>query len=379
MPEPADELRDALVEFLSTSAAIGVAHLDGTGTITSANAALERLAGRPLAGCPIHDLLPVEQRPVLERLLASPERRWQRRQIGLFPDERGIPLDFVVSCRPVGDLRLLIAEPSTGDVQAVDEQLLALNDQLAVAQRRVRRQHAEVARRNDRLRELDELKDALLANVSHDLRTPLAAILGYAELLRRRGGLSDRQADAIDVIERNARRLLRLVSDLLLLAQTRTGELGLELEAIDLAGVAAEAVELTRPLADHAGLTLELEAPPPGAVVDADPRRLAHLLDNLIANAIKFTPGGGAVTVRVRDAAGTAALEVQDTGPGIPSDEQQRLFEPFTRGSDDGIPGTGLGLNIVRAIADAHHATIDLHSRPGEGTRITVGFPCRRA
>lgn len=371
------ELTGALVEYLSASAALAMAELDERGTVLSANDTLERLAGRPLAGSSVLDLLAVEQRPVLEQMLTSTEPRWQRRQLGLFPDDRGVPLDFLVSCRPLAARRLLIAEPAAG-AKTVDQQLLALNEQLAGAQRRIRRQHAELARRHDRLQELDRLKDALLANVSHDLRTPLTAILGYAELMRRRGGLADRQAEAVDVIERNARRLLRLVSDLLLLAETRAGELALEPEAVDLSGVAADAVELSRPLADRAGLTVDLRAAPPGPVVDADPLRLAQLLDNLIANAIKYTPSGGTIAVRVHDGPGGAALEIEDTGPGIPADEQERLFEAFTRGSGQTATGTGLGLSIVRAIAEAHDATIELDSRPGQGTRVTVGFPRER-
>jgi signal transduction histidine kinase len=351
-----------------------VGRLDSQGVIISANETFELLAGAVLPGRSIREFVRIEQHPALERMLASPERRWHRHTLGLFPDVRGVPLDFTVACHPLGSRRLLIAEPLAGTVSAVDEQLLSLNDELATAQRRIRRQNAELATQNERLREMGELKDALLANVSHDLRTPLTAVLGYAELLRRRGGLTDKQTQAVDVIERNARRLLRLVSDLLLLAQARAGMLTLRREAVDLSQLAAEAVELTQPLADHAELTLELQAAPPGPVIDADPLRLAQLLDNLIANAIKFTPAGGTVTVRVQGGPGAATLEVQDTGPGFPDSERESLFTPFTRGSAADAPGTGLGLTIVRAVVDAHDASIDVHSEPGHGARFTVAF-----
>jgi signal transduction histidine kinase len=369
------ELADALGEYLATTSVLGVAQLDAQGTVISANETLERLAGRPLAGRSIRELIRVEQHPALDRMLDSAERRWHRHTLGLFPDHRGIPLDFSVSCRPLGGRRLLIAEPLAATVNAVNEQLLALNDELATAQRRIRSQNAELAQHNEDLRELDRLKDTLLANVSHDLRTPLTAVLGYAELLRLRGGMTDKQTQAVDVIERNARRLLRLVSDLLLLAQARAGTFTLEREAVDLSQLAAEAVELTRPLADHAELTLALQAQPPGPVIDADRLRLGQLLDNLIANAIKFTPTGGTVTVRVQARPGAATLEVQDTGPGFPEAERESLFEAFTRGSTTDAPGTGLGLTIVRAVVDAHGATIDVDTEPGHGARFTVTFP----
>ena len=285
-----DVTRQALDDYLTITGGLAVAQTDEHGTILSANDTFERLAGRPLTGRAIHELVTAEQHPALQQLLDSPELRWHQRTLGLFPDHRGIPLDYNVACRPLDDRRLLIAEPLPAAVKAVNERLLALNDELVAAQRQIARQNAELVRHNDRLQELDRLKDALLANVSHDLRTPLTAILGYAELLRRRGGLTDRQAQAVDVIDRNARRLLRLVSDLLVLAQARAGMLGLDREPVGLAEIAAHAVELTDPLAEHAGLDLTLEAPPSGPVIAADPARLAQLLDNLIANAIKFTP-----------------------------------------------------------------------------------------
>ena len=371
------ELADVLADYLDATSVLAIVHVDRDGMIISANGTLERLAGRSLAGRSVRELVRVEQHPVLARMLESTDSRWHRATLGLVPDRRGIPVDFAIACRPLGPGRLLIAEPLGATI--VNEQVLSLNAELAAAQRRISRQNTELAHHNDALRELDRLKDALLANVSHDLRTPLTAILGYAELLRRRGGLSDQQAKGVDVIERNARRLLRLVSDLLLLAQVRAGELRLQREAVDLSQLAAEAVESARPLADHAELTIELHAAPHGPVIDADALRLGQLLDNLVANAIKFTPAGGTITVRVRSGAGTATLEVQDTGPGLPQDERDSLFEAFVRGSTAEAPGTGLGLTIVRAVAAAHGATIDVHSEPGHGARFTVTFRTDRS
>jgi signal transduction histidine kinase len=368
------ELADALADYLAATSVLAVLEVDRDGTIVRANETIERLAGRPLAGVPIRELVRAEQEPALARVLEARDPRWHRTTLGLLPDERGIPLDFTVACRPLSAGRLLIAEPLAAAVSAVNEQLLALNEELAGAQRQIRRQNADLARQNDDLREIDRLKDTLLANVSHDLRTPLTAILGYAELLRRRGGMTDQQSQAVDVIERNAGRLLRLVSDLLLLAQVRAGRMTLDREAVDLTQLAADAVESTRPLADHAGLTLALEIESPGPVIEADPLRLAQLLDNLIANAIKFTPAGGSVTVRVRTGPGGPTIEVQDTGQGFPEAERDALFEAFNRGSTADAPGTGLGLAIVRAVAEAHGAVVGVESEVDRGTRFTVAF-----
>jgi signal transduction histidine kinase len=257
----------------------------------------------------------------------------------------------------------------------VDERLLALNDELAGAQRRIARQAAELERQNDRLRELDQLKDALLANVSHDLRTPLTAILGYAELMARRGGLTEQQARSAAVIERNARRLLRMVNDLLLLAQARAGRLEIAHEPVDLAELVNDASELARPLAAQAQLHLGCVTPPAGALtVTGDRLRLDQLLDNLLANALKFTPPGGHVTVRAFSGATGPALEVQDDGPGIAPADQARLYDAFVRGATAGAPGTGLGLTIVREIATAHGASVTVDCSGGV-TRFVVTFP----
>jgi signal transduction histidine kinase len=333
------------------------------------------VAGRDLVGARIHELIAPRQWATVDSVLARSEPGWQQLLLGVAPDARGVPLDFAVSLYLLGRGWLLAAEPADDTINMVNTRLLALNDELAAAQRRILRQHAELERQNERLRELDQVKDALLANVSHDLRTPLTAILGYAELMTRRGGLSDKHARSAAVIERNARRLLRLVNDLLLLAQAQAGRLELECEPVDLRDLLAEVYELGRPLAEQGRLTLRLDLPAAGtAIVSGDRLRLGQLLENLVANALKFTPAGGEVVVRARGEDDGAQLEVRDDGPGIAPEDQSRLYEAFVRGEHTGSPGTGLGLAIVRTVADAHGAQIALHSA-GTGTRFTVTFP----
>lgn len=363
----------ALAEYCFERAeTLAVAELDDDGTVLATNHALERLIGRSLAGERIHAAVAPSQWPALDRVLTRARPGWQRLMLGLAPDGHGVPLDFAVALRPLHPGWLLVAEPAEAAVTTVNQRLLALNDELAAAQRRIRRQHAELERQNEGLRELDQLKDALLANVSHDLRTPLTAILGYAQLMTRRGGLSERHARAAEVIERNARRLLVLVDDLLLLAQAEAGQLTLQCEPVDLSELAHEAVELARPLARQARLHLRCELIPAARVI-GDRLRLGQLLDNLIANAVKFTPAGGRVAVSVARTAAGVDLSVADSGPGIPAAEQARLYEAFTRGAAASSPGTGLGLAIVREVAAAHGANVELDSS-AHGARFTVRF-----
>jgi two-component system sensor histidine kinase/response regulator len=239
----------------------------------------------------------------------------------------------------------------------------------------------ELEVQNERLRELDRLKDEFVALVSHELRTPLTSIRGYLELvLEEEDALTDEQRQFLGVVERNAHRLLALVGDLLFLAQIEAGKLSLEVGAVDLAAIAAESVETARPLAEEKGITVTL-ATGPLALIAGDRARLAQLLDNLISNGIKFTPTEGRVDVRVRGERAQAIIEVRDTGMGIPPEEQAHLFERFFRtakATEQAIPGTGLGLAISKAIVHAHGGRITFASAEGSGTTFKVLIPIRQ-
>ena len=189
------------------------------------------------------------------------------------------------------------------------------------------------------------------------------------------------QRQFLGVVERNANRLLELVGDLLFLAQIESGKLSLEVGAVDLATVAAESVETARPLAEEKGITLTL-ATSPLPLLAGDRVRLGQLLDNLVSNAIKFTPEGGRVDVRASSFRGNAILEVRDTGMGIPAEEQEHVFERFFRttgATEQAIQGTGLGLAISKGIVHAHGGNITLASSEGEGATFRVSIPIRAA
>ena len=241
----------------------------------------------------------------------------------------------------------------------------------------------ELEAQNESLLELDRLKDEFVALVSHELRTPLTSIRGYLELLLEgeAGDLTDEQRHFLGVVERNAHRLLALVGDLLFLAQVEAGKLSLDIGAVDLGAVAAESVETGRPLAEEKGITLTL-ATGPLALIAGDRARIAQLFDNLISNGVKFTPPGGRVDVRVKSQRGNAVIEVRDTGMGIPSEEQEHLFERFFRtaqATEQAIPGTGLGLAISKAIVEAHGGQIVVASGESSGTTFRISLPIRQA
>jgi PAS domain S-box-containing protein len=240
-------------------------------------------------------------------------------------------------------------------------------------------QALELSAQNERLRELDAQKDGFIALVSHELRTPLASIIGYVELLRDEHTTDPRADEFAEVIERNARRLLRLVGDLLFLSGVQSGKMALELRSTDLADVVGQVMAGMRPAAkrEHIDLALSATAAPRLA---ADPARIAQVLSNLISNAVKFTPDGGRVEVRLGTEGDQAVLAVADTGVGIPAADQERIFERFFRtalATRQAIPGTGLGLTIAKAIVEAHKGTISVDSDEGRGSTFKVCLPLR--
>ena len=232
----------------------------------------------------------------------------------------------------------------------------------------------ELAVQNEQLRELDVMKDEFVALVSHELRTPLTAIQGYAELVTdgTAGELNDEQRMMLEAISRNSARLFRLINDLLFVAQVNAGKLNVAIEDVDLAAVAAEAVADARPRAEAAEVSLLFECDH-APTVRADRVRLGQVFDNLISNAIKFTPAGGRVGLTVTSVGDDVSIVVTDSGMGMTPEDQQRLFTRFFRTKAAAkIQGTGLGLSITKAILDAHDGSISVESELGRGTSFTV-------
>ena len=245
---------------------------------------------------------------------------------------------------------------------------------------RAARAEAEQAQRlleaqNVRLLEADRMKDEFVALISHDLRTPLTSIMGYVELSLDEE-LGDDARSFLEVVARSSQRLLRLVDDLLFVARLQSGRLHLTPSRLDLNEIARQAAEEARGRADAKDLELVVDANGP-VPVDADRGRVFQLLDNLISNAVKFTPDGGTIEIKVH-AKELACLEVCDTGIGFTAAEAERVFERFyrtDRAVEHQVPGTGLGLFIAAAIADAHGGRISAHPREGGGAVFRVELP----
>ena len=230
------------------------------------------------------------------------------------------------------------------------------------------------------LKAVDRTKSDFVATVSHELRTPLTSIKGYIEMLMGGdpGELNPEQEHMLGTVNRNASRLQCLIEDLLTFSGMESGTFTTETTPVSLPDVISAAGEDVLPAASRKGITLTTACPGGGMVVNGDAGQLARVMTNLLSNAVKFTPAGGQVRVTAEAAAGWAVVCVTDTGIGVPDADQKDLFTRFFRASNAtkwAIPGTGLGLAITQTIIAGHGGDMELQSREGKGTTVTVRLP----
>jgi len=249
------------------------------------------------------------------------------------------------------------------------DELSRLNNELSTAQRELAKKNAELTRLND-------LKNQFLGFASHDLRNPLEVILIYSRFLLEDAApvLSPEQTEFVQIIRSSSGQMLRLVEELLDVSRIEAGRLDLDLAPVDLDALVRSQVVRSRVLAAKKGIEIGFE--PAGALppLRLDASKIEQVLDNLIGNAVKFSPPDGRVEVRVSRETDRAVVSVRDHGPGIAPDLLDRLFEPFTRGRL-GAKGAGLGLAIVKSILTGHGGDIRVESEPGEGATFHARLP----
>jgi len=287
----------------------------------------------------------------------------------------------------IGTLNVAVAAPGAFSQQHLDF-AREVADQLAIAIQNARL-HQDVQRHADelaaaviRLQELDRLKNEFIQNVSHELRTPLALVRGYAELLDdgELGELSPQQQKSVAIITRRTRMLSGLVEDITLILEVESRQP--EREPVALDELARAAVEDFRVTAGQAGLTLRAEIGSDLPLVGSEVVYLRRVLDNLLGNAVKFTPSGGTITIQVRSENDQVILQVADTGIGIPPDQQERIFERFYQVNGSAsrkYSGVGLGLALVKEIVEASGGQVRVESQEDAGSTFTVTWPAFKA
>jgi signal transduction histidine kinase/ActR/RegA family two-component response regulator len=272
-----------------------------------------------------------------------------------------------------GDYSIRAANPSHDEIGVLIQTFNRMLDEIQASQR----ERAELL---DREQQANRLKDEFLATLSHELRTPLNAIVGWVHLLRRGQLPPDEMKHALERIDRNAHAQARLVQDLLDVSRITTGKLLLDIQEMDLATVALNAIDACRPAAEarHVALVTEFAGTFPTM---GDPDRLQQVLWNLISNAVRFTPAAGTVSVSIARSGETDTIKVRDNGAGIEPQFIPFMFEPFRQAdaaSTRSHGGLGIGLTIVRRLTEMHGGTVSVASEgPGKGATLTVTLPVR--
>lgn len=310
---------------------------------------------------------PAEPQGEITKGAAGPRWRHQYKD-GTLIDVEITSHDFKADGR---DFRLAVWQNVT-ERNRVSAELVRVEHELGV----------KLAIQNERLLEVDALKDQFVSVVSHELRTPLTAIRGYLEIVLggEPGPLVEEQTRCLKIAELSCDQLLRVVGDLLLIGRLEAGHLALDVAELDLASTLKACIVTEQPAADAKRIALRLVLTPIPPIT-GDAGRLTQAVGNIISNAIKFTERGH-VEVRLHAAGDRAVIEIIDTGTGVPASEVDHLFVPFFRASTatrQAIPGTGLGLSIAKEIVEAHHGTISVETDEGAGMSVRVELPVEMA
>ena len=315
-----------------------------------------------------------------ERRVAEVARARQPMTAELMPctDGRILECDYwpvLVDGRYRGDMWLAW---DASERAGLEQQRLQMLEAELAARRLAEQAQSQLAEQNERLRKIDEARNQFLAIVSHELRTPLTSIVSFSELIRGEAeGLTADGVRFLEIIERNANRLHRLVGDLLMLDRLEAGALPLDLAPVSIADLAAEAVRSASAPAAKQGIAVDVTTGN-GPLVAGDHRRLMQVLDNLIANAVKFSPRNQRVHVKAAYDGSRWRIDVTDSGIGIPPQEVGQLFSRFVRASNArtaGLPGTGLGLSIVKVLVEMHGGHVEVNSTLGRGSTFSVYLP----
>jgi signal transduction histidine kinase len=274
-----------------------------------------------------------------------------------------------------GATRLAGGDLSTRLVPAGPREVRELTESFNRMAERLEQSRRELETRNERLKKSEEAKSELVTVVAHELRTPLASILGFTSVLRHRETTPEEQRQYLDIIDAQGHRLASLVNDFLDVQRLDEGKLTLSRELVDMSRIVRDQTDLFSGQSPKHLIDVALpEAPLP---VRGDPNRLAQVVANLLSNAIKYSPEGGLVRIEGDRENGHVKISVNDEGIGIPDEIQREIFGKFVRGhaTANGIEGSGLGLAISRSLVEAHGGRIDFKSRSGEGSTFWFELP----
>ncbi len=317
---------------------------------------------------------------------AAPESRFLELCQGPVRSAQGAVTGRIVSLRDVTERRRaeIARREEHQALLAAQSDLQAAVAELQSARETLASRNEQLERLNRELRSLDEMKSSLLANLSHELQTPLVSIKGYTEMILKRkiGPITPEQEKGLTVALRNIDRLIEMIDNLLDFSRIERGETPLQLETFPLWQLIDETIDLLRAKIARKNVYVTTEYETEDLAIKADRAKISQVFINLLTNATKFNREGGRITIRVaKGSGGLLDVEVQDTGIGIPAEEQNRIFERFYQvhsAPHKAYEGTGIGLSIVKDILAMHGCSIRVESRLGEGTTFAFNLPLGR-
>jgi len=371
---PDSETLPAILAAIVESSDDAIVGKDLNGTIRTWNAGAERIFGyraEEVIGLPITVVLPPDRFDEEAHILATLRRGGR---IDHFETERvekgGRRISVSVSVSPIKNARGEIVGGASVSRDISMQKQIEIVRQEMLAKEQEARAEAEAASR---------AKDAFLATLSHELRSPLSPILAWARLLRQGMLDAEKTERALETIERSARSQAQLIDDLLDISRIVSGKLRLQVRPVQLTTVIEAAIEVVRPAADAKNIRIQTALDTETGPIAGDPDRLQQVVWNLLSNATKFTPKGGRVQVALERVNSHVEIAVSDTGQGVPAEFLPHLFERFQQaetGPSRTHGGLGLGLAIVRHIVELHGGTVHAESPgAGNGTTITVKLP----
>jgi signal transduction histidine kinase len=343
-------VRDRFADFLSTESALAASRT------SAAQRRSDEAIAAAVAGLIASALLIIGFGLYLARSIAQPARNVAEGAARLAGGDLGTRL------RPQG----------VGEIEELTHAFNRMAERLEASRR-------ELEEQNEKLRESEQAKSELVSIVAHELRTPLASVLGFTSILLQREVTDEQRREYLGIIEAQARRLAALVNDFLDVQHLEEGKLSMAKELVDVGSVIREQTEL------FAGQSpkhlLDVSLPPTPLPVRGDSNRLAQVVANLLSNAIKYSPAGGVVHVAGKRADHVIRVSIQDEGVGIPAELQRDIFGKFVRGhaTANGIEGSGLGLAISRSLVEAHGGRIDFESKKGRGSTFWFEIPTASA
>jgi signal transduction histidine kinase len=362
----------ALNRYLFEDAAVLLLALDHEGKIVEANNYARRVAGEDIRGKDFSQVIVDFAGTINLKSLLSQQYRPHLLNLS---SASGLPQTFYFRFLEDGDYILAVGELNNMEIESLRKNLMDLNNDFSNLNRDLQKKNAELVKLND-------LKNHFLGMAAHDLRNPIGAIHSLSEFLleEARERLTPDHVRFLNVIHSSSHFMLTLLDQLLDIARIESGKLELDIQPVDLISLIKNSVELNRIIADKKNITIQVHHYESMPVVELDPMKIEQVLQNLISNAIKFSPADTMISISVFLCADHVTVSVADQGPGIPEEDIQKLYKPFSRTSvkvPEGEKSTGLGLAIVHKIVLGHMGKIWVKSKVGEGSTFYFSLPLK--